>query len=169
MKLTASHRWATLTGLQRPTLSQVLEIADCRSPKPVRPPSRYVLALGDNLFVRPHLARPDLVQSVTLVLVSDYFKVPTDVKTRDLEVFSLFGVRVPCSAETMRDSLQRRGLRGMAFSTMTDEWEIIIGTALVLHFYALKGMSGDPAQSVLKSLEFHFPPEYGGPPIEVGP
>jgi len=163
-------RWARLAAWQHPSMAQLLDAATT-TPAPVFGHTDWFMSLGGNIVARRPLlgAQHQVAQSVIAVASSRYFESPSPPGFETPSgSSSLFGIPIPCSAETMRLGLLGQGCRGLQLSTTPEEWEIFVGTALSIKFLPDGQSTENPSHSTLGAVEFNFLAPYDGPAITLG-
>ena len=158
--------WNAGISLNSPTLEEIQKLPGMTPLRPVFSHSPYLLLGSGNLLVMLSLATADSdvrpIQSMSVVLTSDFFAAGSLVSTGDCPALKIFGISTGETAQGFLLGLRRQGIELLQLETEPAMWIIRVGGALAFKFRPLSPGQVDPDKSRMIQLEFNYGLPYKG-------
>lgn len=156
--------WNQAVGLTRPDVGALRAGPGLSELRRVFNHAPGLLSLGDNLLITTPLGVEvgdrTPVQSLLLVTTDKFFAAGAQVSTEHLPPFSILGVDVCASAQSVLERFKAAGLTRLSLATESNGWVIYFAQALGLRFLPDAESPSDPSSSDLISVEFFYGPRY---------
>ena len=169
---TAISIWNTAVKMTSPSAGELLRIDNQIAPTAIFPGVEDMVSLGHNLIVKlalgSTLSPAAQVQSLQLVLVSDYFSNRALVKTLPLQNLALKNIPLTGSAVDVLKLIKMGGFDSFELVTEPDKWAIYVSQSLCFEFVPVKAAGqSHPENSKIAAVEFSFGPmtQLTSPPV----
>lgn len=128
--------------------------------RPVFSHSPYFLLGSGNVLVTLSLIRAvsrlQRVQSISVILTSDFFATGSLISIGNCPALEIFGISTGNSAQGFLQDLRQQGIELLQLETEPDTWTIRVGGALAFKFKSLNPEQPDPNNSKMIEVEFNY-------------
>jgi hypothetical protein len=160
------YAWNAAIELSQPTLEELQKHTKLNNISPAFAHTPDLLYGGSNILIAMPLgarvSKLTRVQSVSVILVSDYFQNAL-VTTVNLLPLQAFGLPLTGAATEFLDRVKGTGIGPLDLATEPGSWEIRYGGSLTFRFTTLQPGGTDPANSKAISLMYNFRVPYRAP------